>query len=571
MRHLFSSFRTKLLVSFLICSLLPLLLCAFLLVNITGSRLHSRDQENMRQQMDSVIQSADQIRIGLDTAARQLQQDPNIQKVMNGHHVEDTVINSSLYQSIQPLQSCTAACLYDLQGSLLYSTRNLRYAASMDPNWGVLRAAEEAAGSPVFRIPGEAPEGVLLQSAVMLQKAGGQPGAFLVTDMTEEDFYHLFHGRHGLTDGLLILNSFWHPVYASSPELAAQTAPELREQLFAGALQPKSTDLFEFRQHAPTGLWLVLQKPQSFSQDTMAMMYVISVSCVLLCVVFSVLIYLPMSKQISAPISHLQKAFRRLGQADLEVQLPTDRRDELGQLAEDFNRTVKALRQNQDDLLQQQKDLNQAQIRLLQTQLNPHFLCNTLDTMKWISKIHKVPEVAEMSANLADILRYCITAQEFVPLYKEVDFLQRYIEIQKIRMGDKMEFLVDLPAELADCIVPKMILQPLVENAVIHGLRETEDSRICLTIRTVGKLLEITVTDNGCGLPEELTGKPYVSPPDSGGHHLGLYNVNTILLRHYGEGSGLYLDRGPGGVGTSVIATLPIQREETHHDQGIGC
>ena len=182
--------------------------------------------------------------------------------------------------------------------------------------------------------------------------------------------------------------------------------------------------------------------------------------------------------------------------------------------------------------------------------------------MKWISKIHQVPEVAEMSADLADILRYCISPEEFVPLYREMDFLQRYVEIQKCRMGDKFRFEVDLPEELGVCIVPKMIVQPLVENAILHGLSETADSVIRITVRTAGPWLRITVTDNGCGLPPELVGRHYTRPPKSEGHHLGLYNVDTILSKHYGEGSGLYLDRGPEGVGTAVIATLPDSREE---------
>ena len=566
MKKILYSYRTKLLASFLLCSLLPLLLCSVLLVYLTGSRLNRKEQESMDRQMESVIQSADLLSRELGTAGETLEESPGIRKVMNGYLPEDITVNSALYQATRSLQGCSSAFLCSPEGEVLYSTDNQVTSPELSPSWGILRAAKQAQGQPVFRIPQAYSDHTILQGAVSLTRKNGEIGAFLVVDMGEENFYHLFNGRHGLTDGLLIVNAFWRPVYASSPELAAHVAPMLRQQLFEGQLQEESGSLFEIRQHAPTGLWFILQKPQAFSRTTMEIMYAISIGCALLCVVISLALYFPMSKQISAPIQRLQKAFRKLGQADLQVQLPTDRQDELGQLARDFNKTVVALRENQQALLANEQELNQAQIRLLQTQLNPHFLCNTLDTMKWISKIHKVPEVAEMSADLADILRYCIKAEEFVPLYREVEFLQRYIEIQKIRMGDKVEFLADLPEELAECIVPKMILQPLVENAVIHGLPEREDGRILLTIRTVGKMLEIKVSDNGRGLPEELVGKPYERPPQSEGKHLGLYNVNTILKRHYGGDSGLYLDRGPEGVGTTVTAMLPIEREEEHHD-----
>ena len=191
-------------------------------------------------------------------------------------------------------------------------------------------------------------------------------------------------------------------------------------------------------------------------------------------------------------------------------------------------RSVAALRQNQEALVENQRELNAAQIRMLQAQLNPHFLCNTLDTMKWISKINRIPQVAEMSANLADILRFCISPEEFVYLRREMEILERYVEIQEIRMSGAFDFRVELPEELADCLIPKMILQPLVENAILHGLEGAADGAVEVTVRQEAEMLRITVRDNGAGLPEELAAGWYESLSPAG-KHLGLYNVSTIL------------------------------------------
>src|SRR5699024_7023880 len=109
---------------------------------------------------------------------------------------------------------------------------------------------------------------------------------------------------------------------------------------------------------------------------------------------------------------------------------------------------VGALKRNQEQLVENQRELNQAQIRMLQAQLNPHFLCNTLDTMKWIGKIHQVPQVALMAANLGDILWFCISREEFVPISREVEILRRYIEIQSIRLSGRCSLTVELPGEL---------------------------------------------------------------------------------------------------------------------------
>ena len=156
-----------------------------------------------------------------------------------------------------------------------------------------------------------------------------------------------------------------------------------------------------------------------FTSRTVWLLYTAGVICVLACVCVSALVSLPISRQIASPLERLMAGFRRVQQDNLEIQIPVDRQDEFGELAEQFNQTVRALNTNRAELLRNQQELNQAQIRMMQAQLNPHFLCNTLDTMKWISKINKVPQVAMMATNLADILRLCISPEEFVPLYRE--------------------------------------------------------------------------------------------------------------------------------------------------------
>lgn len=230
-------------------------------------------------------------------------------------------------------------------------------------------------------------------------------------------------------------------------------------------------------------------------------------------------------------------------------------------LARRFNGMVGALKRNQEQLVENQRELNQAQIRMLQAQLNPHFLCNTLDTMKWIGKIHQVPQVALMAANLGDILRFCISREEFVPISREVEILRRYMEIQSIRLSGRCSLTVELPEEMEGLLVPRMILQPIVENAVLHGLPGVENGVVQVKVWKEGDRMKITVTDNGRGLPEEWVG-PYTRPgTETGGHHLGLYNVDSILKKYYGEEFGLSLDRRPDGPGTVVTAVLLCKEE----------
>ena len=136
------------------------------------------------------------------------------------------------------------------------------------------------------------------------------------------------------------------------------------------------------------------------------------------------------------------------------------------------------------------------------------------------------------------------------------------MEIQSIRLSEQCRFEVELPEELETCLVPKMILQPIVENAVLHGLAGVDNGVVRVKVWTEGEeTLKISVTDNGLGLPPELEGK-YVRGFESDRSHLGLYNVDTILRKHYGEGCGLYLSNVAGGNGACITAVLPLRWEE---------
>ena len=383
--------------------------------------------------------------------------------------------------------------------------------------------------------------------------------------LSQSDLNRLFRGTLRPRNDLLLLSSYWRPVYCTQPGQAVPLSDSLRARLLEGQPLNSGTEEFSYTavSHPASGLYVVLRQPQALTQDTLNLLYTVCLSLFLLCILASVLMSLLLSRQMFLPIERIHSAIGEVVHNNLDVYVPPYQDDELGELAQRFNGMVVALKRNQEQLVENQRELNEAQIRMLQAQLNPHFLCNTLDTMKWISKINQVPQVALMSTDLADILRFCISPDEFVPLRREVEILRRYMEIQSIRLSGKCRLEVDMPPELEECRVPKMILQPLAENAILHGLDGVEDGVIWVRVRSQGtQTLTISVEDNGRGLPPELMG-PYTGPPETSGRgHLGLYNVDTILKKHYGEAYGLRLGSQPGGPGAAVTASLPLRKEE---------
>lgn len=560
------SFRARLFAGFLAASLLPVLLCSGMLLQIFRLRLDSQVERESQEQLGRVMERLDGLYLGFRQTARALQSSPYVAPALASEQGDRGIVYSELYSATEGSRPLAQFDLCDSRGISRYSTGGTPLDAGLSPDWGVLYAAGHTENLAFGQVDGGEGNGaILFQGAAGIRTEDGAVAGYLVISVTRGDFQRLLDGTYGSQNDLLLLNRYWRPVYASQGVQAENLAGQLRSQLLAGETLHRDGEEFAYRTELQEemGLYAVLQRPQALNPGTRRLLTTVTVGSVLVCVGLSVLMSLRLSRQMFRPIQRMHSAMSQVGRNNLDVHVPTEQNDELGQLAQGFNDMVKDLRENQKQLVENQRELNQAQIRMLQAQLNPHFLCNTLDTMKWISKINQVPQVALMSTDLADILRFCISPDEFVPLRREVEILRRYMEIQAIRLSGRCGFEVDLPPELEECMVPKMILQPIVENAVLHGLDGVESGVVWIRVWQQGPdLLYISVTDNGRGLPEALVGR-YVQRKESAGRgHLGLYNVDMILKKHYGPDYGLYLDRRTEGPGTVVTAVLPLRKEE---------
>ena len=568
----FSSFRQRLNAAFLAVSLVPVLLCSALLLQIFRLRMTADQQQNAEQQLDGACHALSSMQEGLQEAASTLGGSETVLGALSGGWENSASVYSALYDATEDVRRFARIELYDADGTLRYATQTVLGAQTLPVSWGILKEAADA-DAIVYSAsidPTDLDEPVL-RGAVRLTR-DGQTAGFLVAAFYETQLRAMFDSLAGAQNEILLMDGFWRGVYCSQQAQVQTLSYALRGQLLHGKALTGLSDNFVYtaRQDEATGLFLVLQQPQVFTRGTLRLLYTVSALCALGGVAVSIALSLRLSRQMFQPIGTLHRAITQVGRNDLEVQVPVQEGqcDELGELAQQFNGMVLSLRRNQQALLENQQALNDAQIRMMQAQLNPHFLCNTLDTMKWISKINQVPQVALMSTNLADILRFCISPDEFVELRQELAILGRYVEIQRIRLSDSFTFAQDVPEALLSCLVPKMMLQPLAENAILHGLSGVQDGRLTVTAREEGGVLEICVLDNGCGFPAEMLG-PYQAPEQQTGH-LGLFNVDTILRKHYGESFGLRLENRKDGAGACITARLPMRRRDADA-AGAGC
>ena len=562
MKKAFVSFRYRLFATFLLVSLIPLLLCTMSLVQVARLRLDADTTAQSRHQLSQMVSKFSQMTEDIARCAVVLNADATVHAGLAGEDVEDTQVYNSLFAATGGLRDSASFDLYDAKGSLCYSTQRFTGVQQLELDWGILKAAATA-GEEAAYISCESTQGAALQCAYALQ-SGDVPVGFLVVSFTQADLSKMFGNLYSVQSDLMILSRFWRPVYTSGDSLTEELAAAIRTCILSGGSLDNLSDtyLYHVEQHEPTGITFLLQSPHVFTAQTLRLLRLISVACGFACIAFSVLLSLQFSRRIFSPVQQLQEAFGQVEQNNLDIYVDSDRNDELGQLAQHFNATVCALKRNQEQLVENQRQLTEAQIRMLQAQLNPHFLCNTLDTMKWISKINQVPQVATMSTDLADILRFSISPEEFVPLRKEAEILERYVEIQRLRLANAFLFSMEVPPELEDCMIPKMMLQPLVENAILHGLDGVVDGEIYVAAVAQEGQLRISVQDNGHGLPPGMVGT-YCRQSKDTTRHLGLYNVHTILQKNFGPEYGLKLENRDGG-GAAITAVVPLKQEDGH-------
>lgn len=544
------SFRGKLLLAFLLIGVVPLLIFTVLMLNIFRVTLAGNARDAAELELDGAAAGFDALFSEGILVLDELAGDGLIRgSLLLPGKVTPQSVYDSLYSLSVKLRGQADFALYGDDGELLYSTGTAT--DSLSTSWGLLHAAAETEGTVFAGNPGRA----LAARAVWY---GGVPIGYAVMSLDTGQLSELFSVYED-AGGLILLDPYWDEVYQSLNAGSASLAPSLREQLLSGqALTDSSGGSFYVRESQQTGFFLLYRQPEPVADWVMRLLYIVSTLTIVICIALCALVSMLISRQLFEPVRELNAAMGEVEGGNLDTRLEVRSTDELGQLAGRFNRMTERLRDHLEESVRRRQELSDAQIRMMQAQLNPHFLYNTLDTVKWMGKINNVPEVATVAADLADILRSSISGDEFVTLEDELNTLRRYAEIQRIRFPGKFELDIQAGAETLGLLVPKLMLQPIVENSIIHGFADSGGS-IKVTARLEAGELEVTVLDDGCGMSAESLRR--FREGSDGGRHLGLRNVDAILRLHYGEEHGLRF-LPTNGHGTCVVITLPAAEKE---------
>lgn len=271
-----------------------------------------------------------------------------------------------------------------------------------------------------------------------------------------------------------------------------------------------------------------------------------------------------MARSITLPIQKLRDSMKKVQEGDFSVSdVVVDSDNEIGSLTKSFDVMTHRIQELMDQNVHEQEEKRKSELKALQSQINPHFLYNTLDSIIWMAEGKKNEEVVLMTASLARLLRQSISNEdEVVPIANEVEYARGYLTIQKMRYKDKLEFQIEVEPSILHIPLIKLVLQPIIENAIYHGLKYKESKGLLIVkgfMKDGNAVLQ--VIDDGVGMDEETLAHIYdrhkVNYHSNG---VGVYNVQKRLKLYYGDDYGITYE-SKKGEGTTATITIPGRQE----------
>lgn len=279
---------------------------------------------------------------------------------------------------------------------------------------------------------------------------------------------------------------------------------------------------------------------------------------------FLIAIFVLISAKITKPIKELERSMKMVEEGQLDVSSNISGAEEIMHLSNAFNLMIARIKQLMDQIVLEQESKRKSELNALQAQINPHFLYNTLDSIVWMAENGKSQEVIGMVTALARLFRISISrGKNIITVEQELEHAKNYLIIQKIRYKNKFQYEIKAEEEVLKCHTVKLILQPIIENAIYHGIEYMVDEGfISISAGKFENKLLFEVTDNGLGMaPETIEKLLYSEQKDNKGTGVGVKNVHERIRLTYGEEYGINIE-SELEAGTKVKIWLPLIYEE---------
>ena len=283
-----------------------------------------------------------------------------------------------------------------------------------------------------------------------------------------------------------------------------------------------------------------------------------------------VLLSITMAGDILKPVQRLINSMKRVQSGETGVNVKVDRNDELGYMSKTFNDMIRKNEMLVRSIYRAEITKKDAELQALQAQINPHFLYNTLESISWRARLSGVDEISDMVEDLAEIMEAGVgKSEEFIPLSTEIEYIEKYFRIMKRRFEDRLKTAIDVDPDLLGYKVPKLLMQPLIENAIYHGidkaskggfielLAKKDENRVAITVTNSGKAMQEKEIEKINSLLMMHSDEYFYNLRENQRNNVGIENVNRRIKLYYGEQYGLNISKNSQGH-TQVTAVLPL-------------
>ena len=486
------------------------------------------------------------------------------------------------YDAFEPSVNLNALYLYTLNDQLICSYRHAQtpiYTYPEDIYDHTMKGSDEGvremiAGKPsVMAITSywnDKRQTSLVRCILRILENGKTPIGYLVCDVDPKGFRTLLE-KYRYSDEQTL---WFQPTGRAAPLSVTPEQPEAAEQY-----QLATTAIARGEEPRPNQSVLYTHPVRKYDLTLYSMLPLSALNAnqnalwqttltvfILLLIVFAILFTL-ISGSLTQPLTRMVATMNRIKHGETALRLPQMKQDELGVLGSEFNDMLDRIEGLIAHEYQTTLQLNDAKYKALQMQVNPHFLYNTLDTMSAIAITRDCPLVSTICQALSSLFRYSLNMEEpLATLDDELRHLKNYLFVMNVRMQDSLHMTAELPTELLQMRVPRLSLQPIVENAVNHGLRNKRgEKRIALHAGRENGVLCVVIEDNGVGMEPETVEKALQFDPNAAlgnGHSIGLRNINARVKLLFGTEYGLSITSQPG---QGCRVTLRIPETEAVH------